>query len=132
MRAARAVLPLVAFVVACGPRATEPDPGRTAEAARARRAEPRRPASASPAGDPCAPLRARLVRHDTAGQPFAFSFERPDGFTVKDFSQGETVGADLTLDLDGKGETSTSSGSRTTGGSSRIRRASWRSGGSSR
>jgi len=38
-----------------------------------------------------------------AGQPFAFSFEMPDGFTVRDFSRGETVHADVTFDLDGKG-----------------------------
>ncbi len=103
MRAARVFLPLVAFVVACGPRTTAPDLGRTAEPAKARRAEARRSASASPAGDPCAPLGARLVRNDTAGQPFAFTFEMPEGFVVKDFSRGETVHADVTFDLDGKG-----------------------------
>lgn len=44
-----------------------------------------------------------MVRYDTAGKPFAFTFEMPEGFVVKDLSQAETVGADVTFDLDGKG-----------------------------
>lgn len=101
MKAPVAVLSLVVFVAACGPEATSP--GADPKPERVNRAESTRPAPARPDGDPCAPLRARLVRHDTAGTPFAFSFEIPDGFVVKDFSRGETVHADVTLDLDGKG-----------------------------
>ncbi|MCL4807833.1 MAG: hypothetical protein KJ062_08575 [Thermoanaerobaculia bacterium] len=104
MRAPFALLSLAVFVSACGGPGepagrASPDPAEKDAA----RAESRRPAPAQPARDPCAPLRAKMVRHDTAGTPFAFTFEMPEGFTVKDISQGEMVGADLTFDLDGKG-----------------------------
>lgn len=103
MKARIAILSLLVSAAACGGGdATKPAAEPAAPAAPPR-AESRRPAPAQPAGDPCAPLRARMVRHDTAGTPFAFTFEIPEGFTVRDISQGEMVGADLTFNLDGRG-----------------------------
>ncbi len=100
MKAPVAVLSLVVFVAACGPEATSP--GADPKPARVNRAESTRPAPARPDGDPCAPLRAAIVRYDTAGKPFAFSFEIPDGSVVKLHPGGDRH-ADVTLDLDGKG-----------------------------
>lgn len=104
MKAPIAILSLLVFAAACG--GPEASPERAAEpapSAKTRRADSPRKPPAQPPGDPCAPLRAKMVRHDTAGTPFAFTFEMPEGFTLKDFSRGETVGTDVTFDLDGKG-----------------------------
>ncbi len=104
MKAPIAILSLLVFATACGGRDESTGKGdERPSPEKANRADSRRTPPAEPVGDPCAPLRSRLVRHDTAGTPFAFTFEMPEGFTAKDFSEGETVGADLTFDLDGKG-----------------------------
>ncbi len=53
--------------------------------------------------DPCAPLEAEMVRYDTSGKPYFFSFEYPRGFTVKEWFGPGVSGADLTFNVDGKG-----------------------------
>ncbi|MHB8800704.1 MAG: hypothetical protein ACYDBY_19840 [Thermoanaerobaculia bacterium] len=101
MKAARVVIVLAAFAVACGPKEKMPEASAASGSATPAR-ETARPASEPvPDGDPCAVLRAPMVRYDAAGSPLAFSFEMPEGFVPKDFSKGETVNVDVTRDLDG-------------------------------
>jgi hypothetical protein len=104
MRAARVVLVVAAFAVfvsACGPQEKKPEGSDPSASAPADREEAAPAARSATPSDPCAVLRAPMVRHDAAGSPLAFSFEMPDGFVPKDFSKGETVHVDVTRDLDG-------------------------------
>jgi hypothetical protein len=44
-----------------------------------------------------------MTRFDTAGKPFHFSFEIPEGFVVKESHAHQISTADVTRDLDGDG-----------------------------
>jgi hypothetical protein len=104
MKAPKAILSLVFFVTACGGQEVSTKQAAEPPApAKAKRADSRRAAPAQPAGVPCAPLQAKMVRYDTAGKPFYFSFEMPEGFTVKEFHAGTVSHVDVTRNVDGKG-----------------------------
>ena len=103
MKAARVVLVLAVLAAACGPQDKKPKvPGASVPSKSARKSA-RSAAKPGPAGDPCAVLRVPMVRYDAAGTPFAFSFDLPEGFILKDFSKGQFVHGDVTLDLNGDG-----------------------------
>ncbi len=103
MKAARVVLVLAVLAAACGPQDKKPKTPGESDRAKSARKTARLAAKAAPAGDPCAVLRAPMVRYDAAGTPFAFSFDLPEGFILKDFSKGQLVNGDVTRDLNGDG-----------------------------
>lgn len=104
MKVANMIVLLPVYLAACGgPEATKPAANTAPARAETARSEPRRAAPASANEHPCAPLQARFVRYDTAGKPFFFTFEIPEGFTVKEQFTGNTAVADVTLNVDGKG-----------------------------
>lgn len=92
------------LLVSCGGNEAEAPVGAEpgAPAVADREAPPAEAPIATP-DDPCAPLEASMVRFDTRGKPFLFSFERPEGFEVDEIHAGPMSGFDLTLDADGTG-----------------------------
>ena len=101
MRTASPFAALFFLLVACG----REEPERTAgsdSTPPARDAAPKAK-EARATRDPCAPLDAKMVRYDTRGKPFFFSFERPEKFVVDEFYGPGVAGADLTFNADGAG-----------------------------
>lgn len=101
MKTARAFVALLFLFVACG--GEKPDAGAGSEPAPpARVAAPKAIEGGAP-GTPCGPLEAKMVRYETRGKPFFFSFEIPEGFQVDELYGPQTAGADITFDEDRKG-----------------------------
>lgn len=104
MKVPKAFLSLLVFVAACGGQEVSTKQAAEPPApAKAKQADSSRTAPPQPSGDPCAPLQAKMVRYDTAGKPFFFTFEIPEGFTVKEFHAETVSHVDVTLNVDGKG-----------------------------
>ena len=96
MRAMRSILSSLVFVVACGGQEAESTSESDPSVAPSGAAESRPVDPPQPDGNPCAPLDAKMVRYDTEGNPFFFSFEIPEGFTVDEFYGPAISGADIT------------------------------------
>jgi hypothetical protein len=104
MKVSKAIILFPVLLAACGgPEEARTEAGRTPAKAETTQGESRRASAARTDEHPCAPLQARFVRYDTAGKPFFFTFEIPEGFTVKEQFTGNTAVADVTLNVDGKG-----------------------------
>lgn len=104
MKVPKAILSLLVFAAACGGQEVSTKQAAEPPApAKVKQSDSSRTAPAQPAGDPCAPLQAKMVRYHTAGKPFFFTFEMPEGFTVKEFHTETVSHVDITMNVDGKG-----------------------------